>query len=95
MVEGRSYDGHVDLWSLGVLMYEFLVGAPPFEDAAGGYKATYRRIAKVDLKIPMGTMSPEAEDLVRRLLRHDAQDRLPLKDVLEHPWIRQHTKAKQ
>lgn len=27
-----SYDERVDLWSLGVLMYEFLVGEAPFED---------------------------------------------------------------
>lgn len=86
MVEGKDYDGHVDLWSLGVLCYEFLVGAPPFEDQAG-YKATYKRIAKVDLQIPAGSMSSEAEDLIRKLLVHDPDQRLPLSKVLAHPWI--------
>ena len=38
----------VDLWSLGVLTYEFLVGKPPFE--AENNNETYRRITKVDLK---------------------------------------------
>jgi aurora kinase len=32
MVEGKDHDAAVDLWSLGVLAYEFLVGVPPFED---------------------------------------------------------------
>lgn len=35
----------VDLWSLGVLCYEFLVGKPPFE--ADGHHETYRRISRV------------------------------------------------
>jgi aurora kinase len=41
MVEGREHDAAVDCWSLGVLAYEFLVGAAPFE--APGHQDTYRR----------------------------------------------------
>ena len=35
MVEGREHTEKVDLWALGVLTYEFLVGVPPFEDLSG------------------------------------------------------------
>jgi serine/threonine protein kinase len=35
MVENREHTDKVDLWALGVLTYEFLVGAPPFEDLSG------------------------------------------------------------
>lgn len=86
MIEGKEHDQHVDLWSLGVLCYEFLVGQPPFEDQSGGYRATYRRIAKVDLKIPE-YVSMEAQDLIKKLLRHDPKDRLSLENVLQHPWL--------
>lgn len=45
MIEGRTHDEKVDIWSLGVLCYEFLVGKPPFE--AETYQETYRAISKV------------------------------------------------
>ena len=47
MVEGKAHDNNVDLWSLGVLCYEFLVGSPPFE--AADHTKTYGRIAMVRL----------------------------------------------
>ena len=45
MVEGRTHDEKVDLWCLGVLCYELLVGHPPFESTS--HAETYRRITKV------------------------------------------------
>lgn len=65
MVEGRDHNDKVDLWSLGVLCYEFIVGNPPFEDMSG-HTATYKRIAKVDLKVPE-YVSSEAKDLITRV----------------------------
>ncbi|KAJ1899019.1 spindle assembly checkpoint kinase [Kickxella alabastrina] len=88
MVEGRDHNASVDLWSLGVLMYEFLVGVPPFEDI-NSHKATYRRIAKVDLHVPP-YVSRHASDLITRLLQYDGANRLPLDEVLKHPWILKH-----
>lgn len=88
MVEGRDHDHNVDLWALGVLMYEFLLGNPPFE--AEGNTETYRRISGVDLRIDPGSMSDLAADLIRRLLVKDPGSRLSLRNVLEHPWIVKH-----
>ncbi|XP_048224967.1 uncharacterized protein LOC125368153 [Perognathus longimembris pacificus] len=34
VVEGRTYDEKVDLWCIGVLCYELLVGSPPFESTS-------------------------------------------------------------
>ena len=48
MIEGAMHDEKVDLWSLGVLTYNKLVGKPPFE--AESNNKTYRRITRVDLK---------------------------------------------
>ncbi|CAK9784356.1 kinase-like protein [Cutaneotrichosporon oleaginosum] len=93
MVEGKEHNAKVDLWALGVLAYEFLVGTPPFEDLNGS-QATYRRIRNVDLHVP-SHVSPEATDLIKRLLRYHPEDRLPLADVLKHPWIKKYEKSKK
>jgi aurora kinase, other len=57
------YNEKVDLWSLGVLTYEFLVGEAPFEDTP---VMTQRRIAKADMKVP-SFVSPEARDLIMKV----------------------------
>ena len=61
----NTYNEKVDLWSLGVLTYEFLVGEAPFEDDP---PITQRRIARADMTIP-SFVSPEARDLIKRVSR--------------------------
>lgn len=61
--QDNYYNEKVDLWSLGVLTYEFLVGEAPFEDTP---VMTQRRIARGDMTIP-SFVSPEARDLIKRV----------------------------
>ncbi len=66
MVKGNNenyYTEKVDLWSLGVLTYEFLVGEAPFEDTP---IMTQRRIARAEMTVP-NFVSPEARDLIKRV----------------------------
>ncbi|KAM5246510.1 aurora kinase A [Ctenodactylus gundi] len=84
MIEGRTHDEKVDLWSLGVLCYEFLVGKPPFE--AHTYQETYKRISRVEFTFP-DFVTEGARDFISRLLKHNPSQRPTLSDVLDHPWI--------
>jgi serine/threonine protein kinase len=87
MIEGKAHDNMVDVWSLGVLMYEFLVGTPPFE--AQGHHETYKKISKVDLKFP-AHISADARDLISKLLVKEPSARMPLAEVASHKWIVAH-----
>jgi len=84
MIAAAPHDENVDLWCLGVLLYEFLVGQPPF--MSEGTNETYRRIKLVDLKFPPN-VSDEAKDLVVKLLQKEPSKRLPLDQVISHPFV--------
>ncbi|KAG4970517.1 hypothetical protein GLYMA_13G138400v4 [Glycine max] len=86
MVENKAHDYAVDNWTLGILCYEFLYGAPPFE--AESQSDTFKRIMKVDLSFPSTpSVSIEAKNLISRLLVKDSSRRLSLQKIMEHPWI--------
>ncbi|KAF0695198.1 Aste57867_13962 [Aphanomyces stellatus] len=89
MVDSLPHDDKVDVWTLGVLMYECLVGVPPFEAADAA--TTYKRIRTIDLRFPLH-VSPKARDLLQRILRRDPAQRLPLELIVTHPWITGHVK---
>mmetsp|Transcript_50343 Transcript_50343/g.110103 ORF Transcript_50343/g.110103 Transcript_50343/m.110103 type:complete len:338 (-) Transcript_50343:90-1103(-) len=84
MIDKKFYDTSADVWGLGVLTYEFLVGRPPFEEE--NKRKTYRRIQAVEFNFP-DDISAEAQDLIKSMLRKDPQTRIKLDDVLSHDWI--------
>lgn len=64
MILGKEHDEKVDIWSLGVLCYECLVGKPPFE--APTYNETYNRIKNAIVIYP-AYVSTLARDLISKV----------------------------
>uniref|UniRef100_A0A034WT24 Aurora kinase n=1 Tax=Bactrocera dorsalis TaxID=27457 RepID=A0A034WT24_BACDO len=89
MVQGKPHTKNVDLWSLGVLCYELIVGRAPF--LATDYDETYKKIIKVDYKLPE-FVSRAAAHFISKLLVLNPQQRLPLDQVFLHPWVAAHIK---
>lgn len=87
----KGYGMECDWWSLGAIMYEMLVGYPPFysDDPI----TTCRKIVhwRNHLRFPEDTMlSPEAKDLIYRLLC-DVEHRLGTggpDQIKSHPWFK-------
>ncbi|GIY19271.1 hypothetical protein CDAR_413941 [Caerostris darwini] len=89
MIENKMYDEKVDLWCLGILCYEFLVGKPPFE--AENMQTTYSLIRCVAIRFP-AFISEGAQDFISKLLKKEPSERMSVDLVLKHPWILEHTK---
>ncbi|XP_077539057.1 aurora kinase A-B-like [Haemaphysalis longicornis] len=84
MIESKVYDEKVDLWAVGILTYEFLVGNPPFESSTT--RETYNRICQAVVHFPPH-VGAEAKDLILKLLKKQPDERISLDQVLSHPWV--------
>ena len=79
----RRYGPEADIWSVGVMLYIFLAGVPPFwaENENGIFTAILR--GQLDLASePWPHISPGAKDLVRKMLNINPKDRLTAFQVL-------------
>mmetsp|Transcript_6214 Transcript_6214/g.13563 ORF Transcript_6214/g.13563 Transcript_6214/m.13563 type:complete len:537 (+) Transcript_6214:103-1713(+) len=80
----RHYNTGADAWGVGAILFELLVGTPPFR--GGTLQATARNIMHRDLKFPE-RMTPGAQDFISECLQMDPSDRPTVFEMLRHPFI--------
>jgi len=73
IISNRGHNCGVDWWTLGILVYEMLVGQPPF--VGNTQLDTYHKITRGKYKMPT-TFSRDTKDLISRLLMHNPASRL-------------------
>uniref|UniRef100_A0A914HUD4 Aurora kinase n=1 Tax=Globodera rostochiensis TaxID=31243 RepID=A0A914HUD4_GLORO len=84
MILNKEHDKFVDNWSVGVLLYEFLNGKPPFEHDK--HADTLNAIRKVNYHFA-SSFPKGAREIVSKLLVLEPSARMSLEDVQNHPWI--------
>ena len=84
-----QYCAKADLWSIGTIIYQCLTGRAPFQaQTPQQLKQFYERAgANLAPNIP-ATTSPELRDLLLRLLRRNAKDRIEFEDFYSHAFVK-------
>ena len=83
---GNGYGFPVDWWSYGTLIYEMLLGLPPFFD--NDVQTMYQKIVTEDVRFPKNT-PPSIKDFINSLLQKDPAMRLVDPEVMKkHPFFK-------
>jgi serine/threonine protein kinase len=84
MLDETGHSFHVDLWALGIIIFELLTTATPF--VAGSIEEIFERIEANRVRYP-DSLSSTVVDLISGLLKTNPNERLKLNEVKSHPWF--------
>lgn len=87
MLLSNHYDHKVDLWSVGIIMYECLFGSAPYSSPT--FKEVAEKI-KTDkpIELPAGAnISDQCRDLLLKLLQRNPDVRIGFEEFFSHPFV--------
>ncbi|CCH46392.1 Serine/threonine-protein kinase [Wickerhamomyces ciferrii] len=91
IVTGKNYHGSPsDVWSCGIILFALLTGHLPFDD---------ENIRKLLIKVQNGKfimpnyLSKDAKDLIWKMLKINPNDRINIKDILNHPLLTKYNES--
>lgn len=87
IVQKKPYDYRVDIWSLGVLLYELIHKEAPYKGRS--LSEITKSLSKSHIEFGPSA-HPEAKDLILKILRTNPTDRLSIAQILSHPWVQSH-----
>ena len=84
IIQRENYDFGVDIWSLGIFLYEMVIGHSPFY--AKEIKNIKIKIKEHNIEFD-DNISYNCRDLIKKLLNSNPEKRFKLKDICKHPFI--------
>lgn len=81
MVRRLGHDASVDIWSIGVLLFELLAGYAPF--SGSNQDELFNNIRKIKINWPTD-FPPLAKNLITRILKLNPKERMTLEEILAH-----------
>ena len=84
IINNRGHDEKVDIWCIGVLMFELMTGFSPFQ--GNDIKTLKYNISRFKIVWPR-EMDRDAADLISRILKYNPEERISLEQMLLHPFF--------
>uniref|UniRef100_A0A4W6CBX8 non-specific serine/threonine protein kinase n=1 Tax=Lates calcarifer TaxID=8187 RepID=A0A4W6CBX8_LATCA len=87
VIMSQNYDAKADLWSIGTVIYQCLVGKPPFQaNSPQDLRMFYEKNKNLQPIIPRET-SPQLSDLLLGLLQRNQKERMDFDTFFSHPFL--------
>lgn len=85
----KKYDEKCDVWSCGVIMYILLSGVAPFSGKTDAEIMSNVKKGQYTLSLPQfKEVSPEAKNLIKKMLEYAPEKRLAAREALQDPWFK-------
>lgn len=97
-VLSQKYNLECDIWSLGLVFYNILVGFTPSIRMLYGTKEEQKEMADPDFNLsfkyyPWDDVSEEAKDLIKRMIVLQPNKRYRATDIMDHEWFKQNMRT--
>ena len=89
-VLNNNYDEKCDLWSIGVILYILLCGYPPFNGSND--EQIIKKVKEGKYRTDeeeWHSISPDAIDIINKLLQYEPNNRISAAEALQHKWIKE------
>ena len=93
MIKEKAYDYSVDIWAMGILLYELLHGYSPFGNS-DDYTEVFKNVLKFNFHIDK-EITNNCKDLLLKLLGSEPEKRIKVDGVMSHPWMRDWVEEKK
>ena len=86
MINNTGHDEKVDIWCIGVLLFELMTGVQPWSGT--DIQTVKHNISRLKINWPKN-MDRTAADLISKILKYNPEERISLRNMLNHPFFTQ------